>query len=313
MKYNYVVIDLHNIACSHYYIIGKENKFKTNIKKYYNEICKRTMFSLRKYEKEFLSENGKMIILSDNPTSKENFRSQISDDYKATRKKHPDFFYKAVEYTKNILLSYDEKYIQYYISFCEADDITKPFIESMNENESCLLISSDKDWARNIEYQNKKVHWFNKKDIYTCEKFFEVNKYYPSISSINIYKSIRGDDSDNIKPAIKNLKEEDLIRLIEDFKDVHEIIYKINSIDYLSDTFKKKFKDNERCLRINSQLVDFIDLDIKTIEDNKYVGRFKKNTLRAMYKSIGMPDYFDRRVETIKSNSFFKTDKIPRK
>lgn len=313
MKYNKIIIDLFNIYAKHYYI--KSSLLKLTGKELYTQVIIGVIQSINKVEREHLEVNGKIIILSDNPTSKENLRTMLSSKYKKNREKKPDEYYKYTGVLTSILLAYKDNFIVSYIEGVEADDILLPCIENIPENESILLFSEDRDWAKMIEYKNRQIHWFRKdKDIiFDKEKYKEQYHYIPTLSSVTIEKTFNGDRIDNIDIPVKGLLKKHILKMAEEFNSVYDLLAKIDSLDYLGN-WKDKIKENKNDIITNYQLVDFIKIEKEEYLANIYICKYQPSKLEVYYKSLNIPFSFDERIAYSKfENKGFKFgEKIPR-
>jgi 5'-3' exonuclease len=191
----------------------------------------------------------------------------------------------------------------------------------LDENKSLdhLLVSNDLDWARSI-YDN--VHWakYNAKEkqyvIYDEERFKEDYGYSPKNNAVKIYKAFRGDRSDNIAVGVPRIREELLIKLVNEFQEdtIQDIIRSIKSLSYLSELWKEKILENKSRLSLNYKLVDFQKISAKELDDFIFPSSFNEVELRFLYKSLGFnAGLIDPRLEDKNSkDSFFKHRRIER-
>lgn len=269
--------------------------------------------SIAKLKREYLSYEGSFYFLFDNPTSKINLRKQLSDTYKVAREKEDTDFYQAVEKLKEFLLfTRDNDYVVYF-ELLEADDFVLPLLRSIDPKESILLVSMDMDWARCIEYQDRKIHWLVKDEVFDKIKFKEKYEFYPSISSVSIYKSIRGDRSDSIPVGVSNFPKKQLIEACEKFVDIKDFIFNCSKLEGISEHFIRKIKLFEKRLILNWSLIDFIDLKLlnTTVENNIYSTKSNKLYLKLLedFKSLGVK----KKPKKITGKGFFTEETIKRK
>ncbi len=319
-KFSCILIDANNLYHRIYHGITGNSSVVFTEAELYPKVIKGFLMSLNKIERELLGLGGKMYLLFDNNDSKINLRSQLSDDYKNNRKSKPDVFYRFIELLKNILLVYKDNYNIVYIEQLEADDIVKPLVDVLSSDDSILLYSSDLDWARCIDYEDRRVFWYNasSKIIYDKQMFKDKYGYWPTINNIVLYKSIRGDASDNIKPALKYLREDVVLKILETFTDVQDLIFNYpKGKDFLNDLAIKKIKANERELKINASLVGFMDLESigSKIDNHLYECKFKESALKLYYANTGIDYSFDKRYSRYQdiTKSLFQPIKLPRR
>jgi 5'-3' exonuclease len=230
------------------------------------------------------SELTDYYFLLDNFSSKDTLRKSLSSEYKIDRKKYEPEFYRAIDFLNLILLNYSDHFYSIQIPSMEADDLPQTLLKIFDKNEKVLVVSNDLDYSRVI---SDNVFWYSQKQIFDKTLFKEKYGFIPTKESIILFKSIRGDSSDNIDGAIKGIRTTDLLIILEKYKDVYEIIDKCN-IDPLLFKYKDKIIENKAKLILNSQLIDFLDISEDLIKVNTYQGKFSPNTLRSLYKLLGL-------------------------
>lgn len=229
----------------------------------------------------------------------------------------PDEYYKAIDHLALILQYRDNKSYLIRVPFLEADDSVKPVIEKIRETDkinNIVLCSADFDYARSITKNN---YWYNFNEVISYDLFYSKYNFYPTESSVILYKTIMGDDSDCIKKAIHNIQEKLVISLISNYKDIYALLADIENTG-LSDKWKKEIKLNEKQLRLNYSLIDYIHTDYMEISEYIVKSKLSCNLLKDLYKTItnNIKD-IDKRdlvevVERKKTDSFFDTIKLER-
>lgn len=273
---------------------------------------------IEKLEKSFLRDRGKIFFIFDNVHSGENKRKKIDPEYKANRFKREDSFYASLDYFHYLLLNMKDNYVVVKRPGSEADDLVSPLIENSNKNETHLLVSNDKDWFRSI---SNKVHVakYENKDyvIYDKEHFEKVNGYEPTSEKICIYKSFRGDGSDNIPKGVSGLREDDLKYLINNFDSLTEIMKNVDNLE-LSDIWKEKIRQNRSRILLNYKLVSFDPVPYEELKQYMFSCKFSPRILKTLYESLNfdylkvdsrMVQYFPKKKN---DSSFFVYDKTPR-
>jgi len=175
------------------------------------------------------------------------------------------------------------------------------------------------DWFRSIadnvhvaKYENKEYN------IYDKEKFFDRFGFYPTSKKICMYKTFRGDGSDDIPKGVPGIREKALIQLIENFDTLNDIFQNLESISFLSDVWKNKIAENKSRLRLNMKLVSFEPLTFNELQDYIFISSYNPRTLKSLYKSFGFKvSSFDPRVMSLfpdkkKSSTFFEYESLPR-
>jgi len=256
-----------------------------------------TIKSINKLEREHGGENCQIYLLFDNASSGPTKRKIIDPDYKANRDKKDHTFYKGLDYLRFILMNYKDNFTVVYRPQFEADDLTLPIVSHIDKNENILLVSEDMDWSR---LMGDNVFWFAKKKVWDVDMFEEHYQFKPNSETVIFYKSIRGDSSDNIPKGILGIRENLVQQLIQDYRNVDDMLNNLDSISYLSDKWKDKIRDNKARLKLNSQLVDFITTADENIDEFIFPCEFKPNTLRTLYHALGFAiSSFDPRLMKI--------------
>ena len=294
-KYSYVIIDLQNLYARNYAVHEKE------LYESLNEVISAggvhgTIVSVRKILRDFCGENTKVYFLADNPTSRQTSRKMISPDYKINRISRPRIYYRGLELTSLILQSYSDNFIYLQVPKMEADDVVPVIIDTLPKDEPILIVSGDMDWARCINYHNHLVTWYTGKVIMTNGAFFDKYGFEPTEENIVNYKTYRGDASDNIEIGLPHIPEKIVLKLLE-YGSVSDVIFDVESIDFLNDKWKTMIKERAPKLKINEQLVSFYPLEYSEIKQFVIKCKFKPSTLRVLYEGLGFNvEQFDSRV-----------------
>jgi len=273
MKYDNLIIDCNNLFWrSVVQFVKKYTEDATpSDKDFYSVAIEHTLTKINELRKQFGNKDHQVYIIHDNPFSKINERQIISPEYKHARKNKdiPQIFYKTLEKLLELLRVYDNNIYLITLEGCEADDLVPSVLENVKGNS--ILISADMDWARSI---SKTIHWFNFMTVHTIESFTKTYGFSPSENGVILYKTIHGDTSDNIENAVPYLPKEILLYIVNTYKDLQHLFSKLWQDDNIPKAWKIKIKDNEIQLKINYQLVNFIEIDVpfwrmsyKCIED----------------------------------------------
>jgi 5'-3' exonuclease len=306
LKAKYLLIDISNIFRRNYEI---RNKLLINAEKdkLYRETIKTTLVSIQKLEKDFLVDNGVLYFLFDNPKSKIKLRSEISEEYKANRKKMPDEYYKAIDNLALILQYRNDNNFLVRCPYLEADDNVKPILEHIRKTDNInnvILCSGDLDYSRSI---TKNTFWYNFTDMISYEGFKEKYRFYPTVASVTLYKTIKGDTSDCIPIGVKGIRTDDILILISKYNNIYSLLSGLPLEESISDKWKSEFKLNEKRLRINYQLVSYIDISYEEIKEYIIETKYTPSMLLPLYKTISVNHKeFDNRliyVETKNKNN----------
>ena len=184
-------------------------------------------------------------------------------------------------------MNYRSNFVVVKIPGYEADDLVKPLLEEVeDEYEQVLLVSKDLDWARGFSLA-KNVYWLNGDKVYDPDLFEEEYGFFPTCESLTLYKAFRGDDSDHIPKGVPGIREKVLVKLVEEFDSVDEIISKIEKISYLGENWKNKIIENKNRIKLNYRLVDYLPLKRETVQEYAISCEYNPKVLRNLYHSLG--------------------------
>ena len=143
-------------------------------------------------------------------------RQKIDIDYKANRKKQDQYILEVMNLVRKYFSHRGDLYIECLSDKYEADDYVDTIIKDIKSNNkiySIAMYTTDEDWARYLE---KDIIIINKSfnEPMTVESFYEKYKFIPTIASIQMFKALFGDPSDNIQGVLlrKQLKRFDFAK-----------------------------------------------------------------------------------------------------
>jgi 5'-3' exonuclease len=248
-----------------------------------------TSLKIIKYiESNYLSEDGRIYFLFDNPSSGEIRRKDIDPDYKINRKKQDPQFYRGLDYLQLVLRNYKNGYRIIQRPETEADDLVFPILKSFEgHNHFVLLVSNDMDWSRAIE---DRVHWLvhsnDKYIIYDEDLFFNKYGFYPGHNEVCLYKALRGDAADNIIAGVKGIPERVILDIVHQVKSVQNMFLKLNDIR-IDEQWKKAIQQNKGRIQINLMLIDYQPLSMADVREYTIISEFNKSMLLMYYRIFG--------------------------
>lgn len=227
------------------------------------------------------------------------FRKQLDSSYKKNRDKNklPTNIFYCLNLTKEILSVKDDNYFTVQGSGYEADDFVKPLLKSFNDSKN-LLVSNDLDWCRSINQNND---WYNWSDVFNEKSFVEKYTFYPNNEAVKLYKSLKGDKSNNIPVGVLDLSNEvifDICRKAIDYKSFEDFE---NQLGYIVKDERIKILHSFERFTLNYELTNFIQLQ-KNISEyviKCFENKFQKKIL---LESLGLEIKFSK--EEIE-NQFF--------
>ena len=283
---------------------------------------------VRSVESRFLDpKNGEVYFLFDNCHSGINRRKEIDPEYKSNRTKKDEGFYRSLDILQTILLNYKDNWFCVKKSGFEADDLVYPFIKEFL-NERILLISNDLDWFRGVSdrvhvAKYEKAEGMDRADyvIYDSELFKKRMGFEPSSSSMIVYKSFRGDGSDNIPAGVPGIRSDTLNAIISRCSSIKEVLEKLNSIPEVSETFRNKILTNKARLFLNEKLVSYQEVSFEDLQADIYKCEFHPKALHSLYKSLGfqigridprVQQFYVKETVPITNKNFLQKQKVQR-
>jgi 5'-3' exonuclease len=274
---------------------------------------------IQKIESTYLSENGRIYFLFDNPSSGELRRKDIDPDYKINRRKQDPQFYRGLDYLQLLLRNYKTGYRIIQRPETEADDFVFPILKSFEgHNHFVLLISNDMDWGRAIE---DRIHWLvhlgSKYIIYDKDLFYNKYGFYPGHDEVCLYKALRGDNSDNIIPGVKGIPEQVVLTIVRQVKSVQNMFLKLGDI-CIEDQWKKTIQQNKGRIKINLRLIDYQPLSMADVREHTIITEFNKSMLLMYYRIFGfdinqLDLHLSQENRPLKDEDFFNSfDSYPR-
>lgn len=260
---NIFIIDFMSFSCRFFF--AQKNIIRRPI--LYN------IFKLIKYLKNNY-ENLYICIALD---SKNNFRKDIDNNYKKNRKKLPDELFKEIELffelnnIINLRLFTKETY--------EADDVIASLVEKYNKNKknsqnNIHIISYDKDLITILREGIFLCKFSNNQILkYSSINIKEKRNFNFNLSEFDLFLSLRGDSSDNIK-GIKSIGKIAATKILNLFKKKDNFFYFLSNLD-------NEYKKNELKNKLNlnkTQIKNLIEKDcIIRLKHNLKLVQLKRN------------------------------------
>ena len=216
-----------------------------------------------------LGAKGKLYLIFDplpkhdygysNKFSYTNIRSEIDPGYKKNRK-HDPCVQESVRLIREFYKYRGPNVISVYGDGFEADDFVESIVK-LEAGKKTALFTTDMDWAR---YLSPKTDLINKSfsNPYTVKNFEKDFHYYPTITTVSLYKAFYGDESDNIV-GVRNLPK-----------------VKFMSIYDVDDLFMKTL-----ALYRNKTLAEFCE-DIKSLNSAAVIKKTDKNVFEWFYVAL---------------------------
>lgn len=311
MKHNHIAIDFNNLFWRSITTTSQEFLTLENTH-IYNFVIQDVLRRVKELKERFGYDDSKIYFLVDNNQSKINIRKLLDEQYKHPRefKNVPKHFYATLNFTIEILKCYSNSFFILQEDNIEADDLTLPLRNYLNLNDEnkCLFVSADLDWARNI---TKHSVWFNYSKMYNEMLFKAKYKFSPTSKKIQLFKALKGDSSDAIPNAVPYLPEKILLHILDKYNGIDDFYLGIEEDKEISNNWYRKFIDERERIEKNYRLADFIYLN-EPIERIMFKCKENIKCLRMWFTSLQIP-FESRMVEKEKDkNILFAKRRLPR-
>lgn len=154
-----------------------------------------------------------------------------------------------------------------------------------------------------------KVDWYNFATVHNSATFRKKYGFSPIGKSVQLWKAIKGDNSDCIVNAVPHLRNEILLDILNRFKDVDDLFNNLWETDY-PEKWKIRIKEVEANIRLNYKLVDYILLN-EDINDCIYLSKENHKILKFWFDTLSLP--LDANMyKKSKTRSFFERKKYKR-
>lgn len=299
MKYNSILVDALNLL--HRLKDANDPSSLLSSKHVYRDLAARYIQTIRDISARYLADDGTCFLLFDNPTSRLDLqksfyfasRKHIYPKYKEQRAKESKEFYNTLDLIRYYYLTNLPSYVCLQVQSLEADDLVKPVLTVYCTSKMrMLLVTNDYDWTR---YLDTNIDWLPNlaAEPDTVATFTDKMGFYPTESSVIMYKSLFGDPSDNIPHILtKNAK------TYAEFLEILQHSPKLapeGLIDrgYSSEATNSSailtaVRANERQYRINIQLTSTIPVSEKHIRAVTCKGRDSRVVTEAVEIAVGL-------------------------
>lgn len=301
-KYDYILVDSVNLAYRTFKQKG-ETPLQLSKKSIYRDSVCKFIDTVSDLESKYLKNDGEIYFLFDNYFSKADLRTtymfadrrKIEESYKATRKKNTREFYNSINFLRYYYLIGPTKYHTLRIDGLEADDLVEPMLIKLGIKENdktVLMITNDEDWTR---YLDTNIDWFPDfaRLPETIREFEERKGFHPTKNNVIFYKSVFGDDSDNIKGLVhyKEKTFNDFLKTLEYLDDntwSHLIITARDEDLRENNSVLDAIYQNEKGFISNIQLVSPIPCGMDVINSSLTTGRNADTLYHTVRGAIGL-------------------------
>jgi len=247
---------------------------------------------IQRLERDFLYSNGAFHFLFDNTSSGEFRRKDLDPEYKMNRNKQEPAFYRGLDFLQLLLSHYADNWQVIQYPDYEADDLVKPLLQIIQADpqKKTGLVSNDMDWGRAI---SDSVDWIVYERHNGIRGYREINAdsfvmkfgFKPSLKNICLYKSICGDEGDNIHSAVEYIPKKVVISILDLVESVDDLFYQLPSLP-ISDHWRNEIFNNKGRIMLNYSLVDYQDISVDECRSVTTVSKYEPVILEKLYKLL---------------------------
>ena len=199
---------------------------------------------------------------------KNNFRKQISADYKAQREKQPEAAYGELAKTKERLAA--DGYLLWECDGFEADDVIATAAKMANvRGHDVRIVSSDKDLFQllNVNTDILRSHTW---EVWDSRKVTE--KLFIDVGQMGDFLALKGDSSDNIPgcPGIGDKRAAELLTRYETLDRIYEALDAGKEV--ATQSIEKSLRENRAKVELSRKLVA-LRYDVPIVFDNLFQQR----------------------------------------
>lgn len=298
MTFDNLIVDVMNMAYRTYdYTKGTPELLEK--KRVYKELISSFVKKIKELKREYLNPEGQVYLLFDNPTSRIDLQSSFyfADrkkayaKYKRDRERAPKEFYNSINLLRYYYMVAPPEYRSVQIQKLEADDLVKPLLKYLPPKQTSLMITNDMDWAR---YLSDNVYWMPRWGMIQSRFDLSQDMGFPiREETIVAYKSLFGDESDNIPSVVSSKYQSTFPSLIAKCNDAYGIINASRRDENIKEfPVLSVFRDSEaeKQFRINMQLVGSIEVSDSHFEAALVRGRDSKVSRKLVEEAVGLQE-----------------------
>lgn len=222
---------------------------------------------------------------------KPTFRQEKFNEYKIHRLPMPDDLKTQIPLIKEIISAYNLSLIEK--EGFEADDVIAHLAKKAKKKGlEVVIVTSDKDMLQLVDKDIKVYNPYKADGMYLGPK--EVEEQF-GVNPENIIDllSLMGDSVDNI-PGVKGIGEKTARELIEQFKDIKNLLKNVDKIK--SEKLRNLIKENKEMINLSLQLaklstdididLDLDNLNLKDADYQKLYSLFSKLEFKSLLKNL---------------------------
>ncbi len=221
-----------------------------------------------------------------------NFRHDMYEDYKATRKETPEDLIPQFDLVKDVVRSLGIVIVEK--EGYEADDVIGTIaVQATKDNIETIIVTGDKDTLQLVD-THAKVFTMSRgiHDMVLYDRELVKEKMGVTVEQIPDYKGLRGDSSDNI-PGVKGVGEKTAIALLAEYGDLDSVYA---HLDDIKPAWKNKLEaDKEKAFLSKELGIIKTDVPIEPVNyDFAQTSDMTFDTAKKMFMKLGFTSLLKR-------------------
>lgn len=221
-----------------------------------------------------------------------NFRHDMYDNYKATRKETPEDLIPQFDLVKDVVRSLGIVIVEK--EGYEADDVIGTIaLQASTDKVETIIVTGDKDTLQLVD-DHARVFTMSRgiHDMVLYDREMVKEKMGVTVEQIPDYKGLRGDSSDNI-PGVKGVGEKTAIALLSEYGDLDSIYA---HLDDIKDVWRKKLEAHKEKAYLSKELgIIKTDVPMESINyDFIQTTNMTFDTARKMFLQLGFTSLIKR-------------------
>ncbi|MCK5743544.1 MAG: DNA polymerase I, partial [Caldisericia bacterium] len=229
-----------------------------------------------------------------------NFRHDMYEEYKATRKETPEDLIPQFDLVKDVVRSLGIVIVEK--DGYEADDVIGTIaLQASTDKVETIIVTGDKDTLQLVD-DHARVFTMSRgiHDMVLYDREMVKEKMGVTVEQIPDYKGLRGDSSDNI-PGVKGVGEKTAIALLSEYGDLDNIYV---HLDDIKPAWKNKLEADKEKAYLSKELgIIKTDVPIEPINyDFTQTSDMTFDTARKMFLQLGFTSLLKRLPDSDESN-----------
>ncbi|MDL2292216.1 hypothetical protein LJC17_01285 [Acholeplasma sp. OttesenSCG-928-E16] len=157
---------------------------------------------------------------------------------------------------------------------CECDDVIAGIVKKYQNDYKIIICSKDSDFFQLINDNVEVFRYAGKNSVFWTKSYF-IEKYQFEPKLLVTYKSLTGDQSDNVK-GLLGVGPKTATKIIKDYGDLNNLYDNLDKIESIK--LKDQILENKDRLFTNHQIINLMNVDPYELDFKKldvYIGDYQ--------------------------------------